>query len=505
MGKLKVPFGVMLFELMLHEPERGTRTQFYPLLAGLGPLLGWRLRWSALQVPYDPTLQYTLKPRQLGLLLAEVRRFKPEVLVVNEQLRGEQLAALAAVCRVIYCPLEIAKDFPIFAEFVRRIRDEKNPLLDDPLLIDRIKPDFRRKILNPMQRKERPLIRVIAGRYCDYATRAADNPFYRGLKLPAKALNCAFCECAVVKRPGMRCMRDPLAFAARQIEGACRDRGGDGVIRFELSGSELWRRLELLLHVLMRRGIRNAELVFMPRLDELLEKQDVLARCLPLLAAHGLCLRIYGMGVENFSPVENLRLNKGITAEQVHQAAAFIAATNSRWPRQFPMPQGGLSMILFTPWTRLEDLRCNIDNIARCPMIDHHFALGRRLQLLPERPITKLAEHDGLLVKRWDDPFYNAGCITAADQDEIPWRFQNPPVEVLWRLARRLSSNLSKVPADDQDSLSLGAFLSARPPGRHDPLALFSEAVDVVSRHPEIGSVAALLDRLRPSRAGSHD
>ncbi|MBI4677237.1 MAG: hypothetical protein HY748_06610 [Elusimicrobia bacterium] len=517
-------FRLLLVELMPDEPERGARTQAFPLLMGLGRRLGWRSRWRAFWTRYEPTLRYALKPRDLGLLLAEVARFKPRVVALNERLRGDQWRAVAAASpgtRLVYCGLETYEDLMDFAGFVRRdIWNRAHPLLDEPGLLDGIEPDFRRRILNrpPPPWNASPLIRVVAGRFCAYRTRAADNPFYRRLKLKTGTLSCSFCECADPQRLKARPLRDPVSFAARQIGAACRQLGtsggavevGDrasrtpsgealasgGRLRFELSGCELWRHFEALIRMLARRGVRGAELVFMMRLDELLAARDAVERCLPLMAANDLAMHVYGMGVENFSPVENLRLNKGITAEQVHEAAAFLQTAGARWPRNFRLPSNALSMILFTPWTTLEDLRLNISGIERCPLIDHSFPLGRRLQLFPGRPITLLARRDGLVTRRWGDSFYNSGCITDAEQREIPWRFRRPEIDVLWRLSRRLSSDRSKGPGDDPESRALQAFLSSRPGGPSSPLTLLRQAVEALARHPKTASMTGLLGLL---------
>ena len=496
------PLRLMLVELIPHEPERVNRSQAYPSLMGLGRKLGWKTRWVALGVRYDPTLRYALEPGDLALLLADARRLKPDVVVINERLRESQRAALAAAgapARVVYCSLERAEDFADFAGFVRRrIQNTRSPLLDDPRLLDKIRPAFRRKDLNRAPWLSRPFIRVAAGVYCSYRTRAADNPFYRGLELPSPFLSCAFCDSGPAAKPRRSPLENAPAFIARQVEAACRQRGGaDEAISFELSGSESWRHLESLVATLTRRGVRGAELHFMPRIDELLAARGALERCLPRMADGGLVLRLYGMSVENFSPDENRRFNKGITAEQVHAAVAFMTAMKARWPGRFHPPPGGLSMILFTPWTSLDDLRVNVDNIERCPMIDRSFALSRRLQLFPGRPITALAERDGLIADKNDDHFYNAGCMTEADQDDLPWRFLHPQVAVLWRLARRLSCDRGRLPADDPDARALERFTAGSAHDPADPLPLFRRALEMVSLHPKVDSVLNLLERMK--------
>ena len=487
---------MMCVELAPDEAERQFRMQAFPFLMGLGRSRGWRVSWHALGVPYDPKLRYALGPRDLRRLLAEARRRRPLVILCNERLIDGQIAALAAAsggARVVYCPLAEGwiQEFP---EFVRReIPEFGGP--PSPQWLRDLAPVFERETLNDFHGVADPLIRVVAGTRCSYRTRAADNPFFRGLDLPSATMPCSFCDMEPHENP----VRAPVAFAVRQVAAACRQLPGETIERrFELIGSGIWRRLEEFVRALSRAGVRGAELSFMPRLDEILDARDSIERCMPLLAEGGLSMRLYGAGVENFSAEENMRLNKGITAKQVHEAAAFISAARLRWPREFRFKDGALSMILFTPWTTLEDLRVNIENIERCPLICPFFALGRRLQIFPGagRPVRLLAERDGLVEASRTDSFYNSGCIVDAAQREIPWRFAHPEVEILCRLGLeifRLRKIVRGGPGNgqalDPDRRAIVALLR----GSTTPLPLFRRAIDAVERRPRIDSMKGLL------------
>ncbi|MCM2303926.1 MAG: nitrogenase component 1, partial [Elusimicrobia bacterium] len=496
---------LMLVELVPHEPERVNRSQAYPWLMGLAERRGWKSWWRVLGVRYEPTLLYALEPGDLKALLAEVRRRKPEVLVVNERLREDQRALLAgAGARLVYCSLETAEDLSRFAGFVGD-HISLSAEAEGPGLLDAIEPVFRRERLNDSPWLSPPFIRVLSGTYCSYLTRAADNPFYRDLKLPSATMSCSFCDSGPGKAHARPFIGDAASFAARQVLAACAQRASGERLVFEVSGSELWRRLEDFIDALVKGGAKGAELLFMPRVDDLLAAREAVGRCLPRLAESGLSMRVYGMSVENFSEAENRRLNKGITAEQVHEAAAFMLETSRRWPERFLLSPGGLSMILFTPWTTLEDLRVNLENIERCSLIDPSFALSRRLQLFPGRPVTLLAERDGLLAKDRRDPFYNAGCMTGADQDDLPWRFLHPDVEVLWRLARRLSCDGPRLPAGDPESREVASFLARAGGEAARPLAVFRRAVEAAARRPGLDSVSGLLERLEPGAPARRD
>ena len=479
-------------ELVPDEPDRQFRTSAYPFLLSLARTLGWRASWSALGVRYDPSLRYTLEPGDLKSLRAELRRRQPDIVVFNERLRDDQWTGLASGgARLVYCPLD--EDLASLGAFAREQLGAAAPRLDDPYLAERLRPCFTRRVLNAAPWAAGAPIRVVTGPRCSYRTRAAEHPLYRRLGLPSRHMGCSFCFAGLL--PERPFARDPVAFAARAAAAACRARPSAGQERrFVFVGHELWRRLEDLAAALARHGVRGAELSFMPRLDEFLSQRRTLARLLPRLAGRDLSLRLYGMGVENFSPAENRRLNKGIAAAQVHEAAALVAKLCARWPRHFRYPSRHLSTILFTPWTTPADLLINLRHIGSCPLIHHGSVLGSRLQLFPGRPITALAERDGLVVQEGDERSYNSGCIVAADQSELPWRFAQPQTAVLWRLARRLSTNRRGLPEDDE-ARAVAALLppqgeSPQPP---DPLPLFARAVALAASRPRIRSFDGLL------------
>jgi len=486
---------LLLIELLPHEPERQFRTAAYPWLMGLARALDWRASWCALGVRYDPTLRYRLEPGDLALLRAELDRLKPRAALINERLRPEQARALAAALpggRLVYWPLEESLDSlgPTFAKLVPEAR---GAVLGEADLLTRLRPGFQRRALNRAPWVHSPLIRVVSGAPCEYRTPVSANPFYRELRLPAPSMACSFCATVPLQKPA----QDVVAHAAREVAAACRRLPRRVERRFELRCQGLWRRLEEFTLELIRLEARDAELIFAPRIDELLATRAALRRCLPRLSRRGLAVRIYGMGVENFSPRENLRLNKGVTPRQVHEAVSFIRATLAAWPGHFRCDPGRLSMILFTPWTTLQDLRLNGAHIAHCPLIDPCGVLGQRLQLFADRPITRLAERDGLVVKR-GGPFYNSGCIIRAEQREIPWRFKHPEVALLWQLARRLAAAGRSRNQDDRLDEEVGGLLSRPKDGPPDPLPAFRRAVALMLRRPRPRTLERLVELLRP-------
>lgn len=476
------PVRLLLVELMPENPERQRRAQAYPFLQAAAARLGHEASWRALGVRYEPTMRYELPEADLARLLEEASRLRTTAVVVNERLAGAQAAAIErAGPRLVYCPLD-DNWMEQFREFVRALglAPLKSPL-DGPGFIESLEPDYRREVLNAAPWAAEPLIRLVAGTRCSYRTAVGDNPFYRGLKAPHATMSCSFC--GVPAMPDL--VADAPAFAARQAIAARRARARPGArTRFEVIGARVWPRLEEFVAALIRGGVSDAELAFMPRIDEILAARGAIRRCLPRLAASNLTLRLYGAGVENFSPDENARLNKGITAAQVHEAAAFILETRREHPRQFRFEDGDLGMILFTPWTTLADIRLNLEHIERCPLILGRTAIGTRLQLFAGRDAALLAEKDGLLAARGGD-FYNSGCIVAADQSELPWRFARPEVAPLCELGRELTLH----------SLGMGrsAAVAALAAGRPGGLDAFRRGLETLEADPSIRTLPQLL------------
>jgi hypothetical protein len=486
----------LLVELTPDEAARRFRTGAYPFLQGLAGALGWRASWCALGVRWNPTLRYLLAPQDLALLLAEAARRRPDVVIINERLQDAQwrrLAAAVPLRRLIYCRADGVE--PGFSRFLReRLPEAVGPGPEQSPSLERILPDFSRRVLNRAPWAASPLIRIQVGAVCAYRRPLAGNPFFRGLDLPPGARGCSFCG---VPRDEPCGLRDPLAFAVRMVAAAFRQPAPPGTDRrFEIIGSEIWPRLEEFFRALAARRLRGAEFWFSPRVDTLLATRRALRRCLPLMARRRFCLRLYSMGLENFSADENLRFNKGISAEQIHEAADFIAETSSRWPREFRFPLGDSSMILFTPWTTLKDLRVNARHLADFPLVSTVAMLAKRLQLFPGRPITRLAEHDGLLLRRARRPFYNSGAITKTGQREVAWRFRRPEVALLHKFASRLVGYCRRRPGDGPPDPRIATLMGETGPRPAEPLPLFASALAAMARRPRPATQAELMRRL---------
>jgi hypothetical protein len=138
-------------------------------------------------------------------------------------------------------------------------------------------------------------------------------------------------------------------------------------------------------------------------------------------------------------------MNKGVTTQGNLDAMWTLLELERDWPDTFDFRKhGGLSMILFTPWTTLEDVAFNLRIAQWCRMED---VIGKlltsRLRLQAGLPVTLLAERDGLLSGPYTDPALDTAARNLYSQ-EIPWQFRDPRLEPVCRILIRLEGELDR-------------------------------------------------------------
>jgi hypothetical protein len=224
-----------------------------------------------------------------------------------------------------------------------------------------------------------------------------------------------------------------------------------------LEDAYLGSRIGKLLEAVLERGVRPCVIYMMARADQLLDQRAEIERLLPAVQAAGHGLRILSIGAENFSPEENERLNKGISVEQVWDCFELLRSLEDRFPGAFRCPDDGyFAAILFTPWTRPDDLRHNFTAARRLGAAWLQRAMGTRLQLRPGVPITELALRDGLVAaEHGSGRDITPVCLSSAEDRELPWRFRDPRVDLAHRLLIRLDPLPEQVRFAQDDPLLL--------------------------------------------------
>jgi hypothetical protein len=305
-----------------------------------------------------------------------------------------------------------------------------------------------------------PLVNTITrGSPCHHYAALQKNPFYKDLDLGEvrQKVGCAFCLGVIPddRRERGSSEADRVAGIERELRRyaetapAERQQTTTFSVRDPLAYPGILRSL-------LELSLPPSIFYFVKRADEILESEGELRECLPGLAERGHRIAFDCVGVENFSPRENGRLNKGVSTDTIERSFAMLYELETRWPETLWFFRGdgeingrdiealGFMMIMFTPWTELDDLIINLDTIERLsekiePMRRTRHQLVSRLQLFPGSAITKLAERDGLVEEVFPEPVKLADVVPAAQlPEELPWRFTKSDVATVYRFATRL-------------------------------------------------------------------
>ncbi len=153
-------------------------------------------------------------------------------------------------------------------------------------------------------------------------------------------------------------------------------------------------------------------------------------------------LQIFSCGLENFSATELQRLNKGTTPLMNLRAVNLLKELElASEGRFFYSGYMGLSVLLFTPWTTLEELHLNIGLLLHLRLENEVGNLFMsRLRLHPDLAITALARHDNVIVDCEDDPALVLNRRKLFEQ-ELPWKHLDPRMDAVSRIAVRLEAD----------------------------------------------------------------
>ena len=210
-------------------------------------------------------------------------------------------------------------------------------------------------------------------------------------------------------------------------------------------------------------AIGPIELLWKSRVDWLIEQEGAVAEAAALAERHGSVLHLYLVGFESFDQRTLDLFNKGVTVADNVAAIELMRALAERFPRSFAYARHRAhGIVLFTPWTTPESL---LENARWMRAVRFHElraeAVRTRLRLYPRVPLHALAERDGLLVSAFDEGRPDRAAEQGYDAS-IPWRFQHPSVEAIFRAAGDLGRACSLT---DADLLEIAVRLVTRHPG----------------------------------------
>lgn len=310
----------------------------------------------------------------------------------------------------------------------------------DRHLVGTVEPEYDAVMLNPAARRCRPLLYLVGGVSCDYGAGLRRNPAFRGVDLSGcrTAAGCSFCSS---RRPSASAPGGDALREARQQLAALRRAGpaGRNCGRLAVRDIRLFKRLGSFFDMVLGLRLPPSEFLFAPRLDALVRAEAELERVLPLLAGRGHRLHLLRMGIEHFSPEENARFNKGLSADEIDRGLALAARLRRAHPASFSYaePPG---YIAFTPWTTLEGLEASLRACIERGFSPHGTWLYSILELQEGTPIAALAAQEGaVLQERYEDPAmaYSIAVDRRQRGGLLPWRFKDRAVAAAFAVIAR--------------------------------------------------------------------
>lgn len=468
---------VLLVEILSNCPCVHYPNYAYPFLQTYLKQAGVPVRWVALARTDGSTVGLhllDLPPEDMTLLLAEVRRFGPGIVVLNQQVTPTMTSAIES------CGEDI--EVHVFGEDLQSVVSAEEmlaalelPLLDGvPVSFLELSPDYDSTLLNPEGMMVLPPVTVVPGAPCRYHRPIAGNPAFEGVDLNGtiQSGGCSFCVDHACRGKAIlpdEAYRVALTVIERYLETSQPERHG---AMFEIVDPGAFPRL---LHDLVAREMPPSSFMFPRRVDEILRAEPILRETLPGLANRGHRILFTCMGLENFSVAENQRFNKGLDLRQIERVLDLLHELETAWPETlYFFREGGVNggdtsvpvgfmMILFTPWTTLEDLSTNLQELERLgqriPFLRKvSYQLAARLALAPGTAIAHLAAHDHLVLPRFREPVEDLNFLPSGkgQRAELPWQFKHPEVATVYRFVLRL---LDRPLRQDTDPLETEATL----------------------------------------------
>ncbi len=312
-------------------------------------------------------------------------------------------------------------------------------------LFEEAVPDFSFEAGNPEAASAPPLPFLFCGPGCSYRRGLDTNPFFAGVDLSGcdDRGGCTFCVRPVHDVPWTRPAEDVMS---RQLDAVARAwRGSRERLLVRAVGETFLERIETFAALVASRPLPACDFLLDGRADLLLAREAHLEEALRVLRPTRHCLHIALVGIENFSDTELLRMNKGTTGVRNLDLVRLLLRLEREYPSTFAFRRwGGLSLILFTPWTRPQDLAFNLSvlEMARIERFAGKVFSGR-LRLVPGLPLHRLAERDGLLVEAYDDPRLDptrSNSYPTLYPDDTPWRFQDSRMGSVCRVIVRMAT-----------------------------------------------------------------
>lgn len=243
------------------------------------------------------------------------------------------------------------------------------------------------------------------------------------------------------------------------------------------------------------------ELLVKSRVDWLRDDRAHLEEACRAAAGGRSTLHLYLVGFEAFDQATLDLFNKGVTVADNLAALAILRELERDHPGAFEFRRHRAhGFVAFHPWSTPEGLLQNarVMREARFHEVRAE-AFRTRLRLYPGTPLHALAAAEGLLAGA-HAPGRGDRAAEQGYQASVPWRFADPVLELVWRLAEGLHA--ARPELDDADLLELSTRWALRWPGladapqvAHLPLLQAIASWGSVEAVALVGAAAAGVDR----------
>ncbi len=239
---------------------------------------------------------------------------------------------------------------------------------------------------------------------------------------------CAFCMFRF-QTPVFQGRRETAARLAAQMATL---QARYGIREFSVQSENPFRFLPDLASEIRHERIDVTDILLRTYPAILARHRDAVRRSLAPSIDAGIRVHLQQVGFENFVQSELDRLGKDLSVEENIRAARTLIEMKTRWGDAVEL-YAGHGLILFTPWTRPEDVAENIRLIrAQAPFLAGAISPRSRLCLYdPFSPIYRLAEEQGLTRRVMHDYGYD-------------FRFADPRTMEMLRLARAVEGELAR-------------------------------------------------------------
>lgn len=512
------------------DPLRQDRTEYYPFFLAQARELGCRAAWLQCGVySYETSHQNAhlihIDEAEIRCLVDGIRALGPTHIVVPDLLSDAVQAALreafpaAQLVNLHDAPVEVQKLPP--ASWLPGVLGLPTEPWEGQYLADAVTPEYDSWLIPPPEGYTAPppnLIPIVCGPSCLYAKPVGRNPYFEDVEFGPEVMDLTACTfCARAGGRAYHYRTRPLELALKQVSAAARTRDKAFADMYRIRGAAVALRIGEFLATVLEEDLPPCTFCFEFRIDELLKVAPAIDAALPALRRAGHRLNLYNMGLENFSPVEQARYNKGFTDKELFETVPIV----QRWRREYPdsFEFGNYGMVIFTPWTTLEDVRYNLDGIERLRREGIRTGkryIGSKLQMFREIALYSLAVRDGVefLDCRWQegtvvDPetgffWFNGHAKGHAHVEEIGWRFLHQETadfyEVVWRAC--MADEVDERAKADPLLVRIGALMAARPDRWPEPLDFVRDALETATSEPRPRGpeeiVARLAERIGP-------